>query len=167
MAEENHNVLKYILNNVYVPGRKGQGLSQNNTRILRFADVLLLKAEAIVRSGGDLNEAIGLVNQVRQRARFSTADGSESPVPADYGSQTDSGVVLDLIFNERRLELACEEGHRWFDLRRRSIAGEINLASWDFSSVREDFDFQAHHINFPFPENEVLQNQNLNQNTGY
>lgn len=167
MADENHNVLKYILNNVYVPGRAGQGLSQNNTRILRYADVLLLKAEAIVRSGGDLNEAIGLVNQVRERARFSTADGSESPIPANYGSQTDSGVTLDLIFNERRLELACEEGHRWYDLRRRSIAGEINLTSWDFSSVRDDFDFQSYHINLPFPENEVLQNQNLNQNEGY
>ena len=167
MADDNHNVLKYILNNSLIPGRAGQGLSQNNTRILRYADALLLKAEAIARSGGDLNEAIGLVNEVRQRARFSTADGSEAPVPADYGPQTDQGVVLDLIFNERRLELACEEGHRWYDLRRRHIAGEIDLTSWDFSSVRSDFDFKAFNINFPLPENEVLQNANLNQNTGY
>ncbi len=167
MADDDHNVLKYILNDAPIAGREGQGLSENNTRILRYADVLLLKAEAIVRSGGDLNEAIALVNQVRQRARLSTADGTESPVPADYGSQTDSNVVLDLIFNERRLELACEEGHRWYDLRRRHLAGEINLTTWDFSSVRSDFDFQEHNINFPLPENEVIQSPNLNQNDNY
>lgn len=167
MDQENHNVLKYVLNNAYVPGRAGQGLSENNPRILRYADVLLLKAEAIVRSGGDLNEAIGLVNQIRQRARFSTPDGSEAAVPADHGPQTDPDTVLELIFQERRLELACEEGHRWYDLRRRHMAGEIDLTSWDFSSVRDDFDFAAFNINLPLPENEVLQNANLNQNTGY
>ena len=167
MAEENHNVLKYILNNALIPGREGQGLSQNNTRILRYADVLLLKAEAIVRSGGDLAEAIDLVNQIRLRARLSTTDGSESPVPANYDTPADADTALDLIFNERRLELAGEEGHRWYDLRRRHLAGEINLTTWNFSSVRNDFDFQAFHVNLPLPENEVLQNPNLNQNDGY
>jgi hypothetical protein len=134
---------------------------------LRYADVLLLKAEAIVRSGGDLNEAIGLVNQIRQRARLSTEDGVEAAVPADHGAQTDAATVLDLIFQERRLELACEEGHRWYDLRRRHLAGEISLTNWDFSSVRNDFAFQAFNINMPLPENEVLQNPNLNPNEGY
>lgn len=166
-GQENHNVLKYILKNAYVPSGVGQGLSQNNPRILRYADVLLLKAEAIVRSGGDLNEAIGLVNQIRQRARLSTEDGVEAAVPADHGPQSDAATALDLIFQERRLELACEEGHRWFDLRRRHLAGEINLANWDFSSVRADFDWQPLNINMPLPENEVLQNPNLNQNNGY
>ncbi len=167
MDEENHNVLKYILNNAYVPNLVGQGCSMNNPRILRYADVLLLKAEAIVRSGGDLNEAIGLVNQIRQRARLSTPDGTEAAVPADHGPQADRDTVLDLIFQERRLELACEEGHRWYDLRRRHLAGEIDLTTWDFSSVRSDFDFQSFNINMPLPENEVLQSPNLNQNTGY
>lgn len=165
--EENHNVLKYILKNAYVPSGAGQGLSQNNPRILRYADVLLLKAEAIVRSGGDLNEAIGLVNEIRQRARLSTEDGVEAAVPADHGPQTDAATVLDLIFQERRLELACEEGHRWYDLRRRHLAGEIDLTTWDFSSVRADFEYQAYNINMPLPENEVLQNPNLNPNEGY
>ena len=165
--EDNHNVLKYILKNAYVPSGVGQGLSQNNPRILRYADILLLKAEAIVRSGGDLNEAIGLVNQIRQRARMSTEDGVEAAVPADYGPQGDAATVLDLIFKERRRELAFEEGHRWFDLRRRHLAGEIDLTNWDFSSVRADFEWQPFNINMPLPENEILQNPNLNQNTGY
>jgi len=167
MDQDNHNVLKYILRNEFVPGRAGNGLSQNNPRILRYADVLLLKAEAIVRSGGDLNEAIDLVNQIRERARKSTPDGTEAAVPANHGPQTDASVVLDLIFQERRLELACEEGHRWYDLRRRHLAGEIDLTTWDFSSVRDDFDFKEFNINMPLPENEVLQNANLDQNNGY
>lgn len=168
-GQENHNILKYVIDSTtaYVPGRAGQGLSQNNPRILRYADVLLLHAEAIVRSGGSLDQAIALVNQVRARARQSSPDGSESPVPADYGPQSDRDAVLDLIFLERRLELAAEEGHRWYDLRRRHLAGEIDLTRWDFSSVRDDFDFQEFNINFPLPASEVLQNPNLNQNAGY
>lgn len=169
MDEENHNILKYVIDSTtaYVPGRAGQGLSQNNPRILRYADVLLLQAEAIVRSGGSLDGAIALVNQVRARARRSTPDGSVSAVPADYDPQTDRNAVLEIIFNERRLELAAEEGHRWYDLRRRHLAGEIDLTKWDFSTVRDDFDFQDFNINFPLPEDEVIQNPNLNQNTGY
>jgi len=168
-TEENNNILKYVIDSTtaYVPGRAGQGLSQNNTRILRYADVLLLKAEAIVRSGGSLQEAMDLVNQVRARARQSTTDGSLSDIPADYQTPDTPDAALSLIFQERRLELAAEEGHRWYDLRRRHLAGEIDLTKLDFSSVRDDFTFQEFNLNFPLPEGEVIQNPNLNQNTGY
>jgi len=168
-AQDVYNVRKYVIDSLtlYVPARASQGLSQNNTRILRYADVLLLKAEAIVRSGGDLNEAIDLVNQIRARARMSTADGSESPVPADYEPQSDPNEVLEIIFRERRVELAAEEGHRWYDLRRRHLAGEIDLTKWDFSSVRDDLEFQEFNLLFPIPAEEVIQNPNLNQNPGY
>jgi tetratricopeptide (TPR) repeat protein len=142
--------------------------NRNNPRILRYADVLLLKAEALVRSGGSKSEAIGLINQIRQRARLSTEDGTEAAVPADLDvNETNAGTILEWIFRERRIELACEEGHRWYDLRRRHIAGEIDLTGWNFSSVRSDFEFQEHNLVFPIPTNEVVQNPNLNQNTGY
>lgn len=169
LDEPTHNILKYVIDSttVYVDGRAGQGLSQNNTRILRYADVLLLKAEAIARSGGNLTEAVDLVNQVRARARASTIDGSVSAVPADLEPPSDASVLLDIIFQERRLELAAEEGHRWYDLRRRHLAGEIDVTKLDFSSVRDDFAFQEFNLNFPLPEDEVIQNPNLNQNNGY
>jgi hypothetical protein len=167
--DEVHNILKYVIDSstTYVPGRAGQGLSQNNTRILRYADVLLLEAEAIVRSGGSLQDAINLVNQVRDRARRSNPDGSISEVPANLEVPASADEALDLIFEERRIELAAEEGHRWYDLRRRHLAGEIDLTSWDFSSVRDDFNFQEFNLYFPLPENEVLQNANMVQNAGY
>lgn len=161
------NVQKYIRNTQYVQGAVNEGVSSNNPRILRYADVLLLKAEAIVRSGGSLSEAIGLVNTVRERARQST-DGEPSLVPADRNlTETNNATVLEWIFQERRLELAFEEGHRWWDLRRRHIAGEIDLKTHDFGSLLIDFKFADHNVNFPLPSEEVVDSPNLNQNTGY
>jgi hypothetical protein len=142
--------------------------SKNNPRILRYADVLLLKAEAIVRSGGNSREAIAILNQIRERARKSDVSGTESPVPADLDlNETDAVKILEWIYQERRIELACEEGHRWYDLRRRHIAGEIDLKNWDFSSKRVDLKFEDHHVYFPLPEQEVIESPNLNQNPGY
>lgn len=161
------NIKKYARNATYVKDGEGNGISLCNPRILRYADVLLLKAEAIVRSGGSLSEAIGLVNQVRERARNS-AEGTPSLIPANRSTtENNSATVLEWIFEERRLELAFEEGHRWWDLRRRHIAGEIDLANHDFSSSRPNFEFAAKNINFPLPDREVVDNPNLNQNTGY
>ena len=166
-----HNMIKFTYNwwgnGNGVSNANWAGMSINNPRILRYADVLLIKAEAIVRSGGDADAAIGIVNQIRKRARESTNDGSVATIPADFALGQNSTAVLEHVFNERRLELAGEEGHRWYDLRRRHLAGEIDLSTWDFSSVRSDFSFEAHHINFPLPGSEVIQNPNMDQNKDY
>ncbi len=164
------NVIKYVKNTSYAAGGNGEGngVTVNNPRILRYADVLLLKAEAIVRSDGSLEEAIGLVNRVRERARNSVESGSPSLVPANRSTTvTDKATVLDWIFKERRIELAFEEGHRWWDLRRRHIAREIDLNNWDFQSRLLNFKFEDRHIYFPLPEKEVVENPNMNQNQGY
>jgi hypothetical protein len=164
------NVIKYVRNSAYANGGNGAGneISINNPRILRYADILLLKAEAIVRSGGNLKDAIDLVNQIRERARISVESGEPSLIPANLDvNETNQATVIEWIFRERRLELAFEEGHRWWDLRRRHIAGEIDLKTWDFQSLDLNFKFENHHVNFPLPESEVIDNPNLNQNTGY
>ncbi len=164
------NVLKYSKNGLPDTGwAQWFGSNSNNPRLLRYADVLLLKAEAIVRTSGSMNEAIGLINQIRQRARNSTTTGTPSAVPADRStSETNKNTILEWIFQERRLELAFEEGARWVDLKRRHAAGEINLATWDFSSMRTDFAFSAtKNLVFPLPASEVSVNKKLSQNTGY
>ncbi|SFS29716.1 Starch-binding associating with outer membrane [Porphyromonadaceae bacterium NLAE-zl-C104] len=162
------NVVKYTRDGMPTFNKQNNEQSKNNPRILRYADVLLLKAEAIVRSGGNLSEAIAILNQIRERARKSDVSGTESPVPADLDlNETDAAKVLEWVFQERRIELACEEGHRWYDLRRRHIAGEIDLKNWDFSSKRVDLKFEDHHVYFPLPEQEVIESPNLNQNPGY
>jgi len=164
------NVKKYIRNTAYASGwgGEGNGVSVNNPRILRYADVLLLKAEAIVRSGGNIPEAISLLNEIRERARNSDESGVPSAVPEDRDmNESDPAIVLEWVFQERRVELAFEEGHRWWDLRRRHIAGEIDLKKLDFSSMLSDFKFDDYNVNFPLPSTEVVDSPNLNQNTGY
>jgi hypothetical protein len=180
-----NNILKYVQSTAaynttpwVTPASNGLngGCSVNNPRIIRYADVLLLKAEALVRSGGSLTDAIGIINQIRDRARKSTYIASVAPspvpaaavVPADRSTaETDRAVVLNWIFDERRLELACEEGHRWFDLRRRHIAGEIDLKTWNFGHNKVGGGFQDKHIYFPLPGGEVTNNSNMKQNPGY
>ena len=167
-ATDLFNIMKYLRNTSYSPGAIAEGVSTNNPRILRYADILLLKAEAIVRSGGSLSEAIGLINQIRERARNSAVGDTPSVVPADRDvGESDRNTVLEWIFQERRLELAFEEGHRWWDLRRRHMIGEIDLKTLDFGSLNATLNFQDYNIYFPLPAREVNDNPNLKQNEGY
>lgn len=80
------------------------GDSKVNWKVLRYADVLLMYAEAL-NENGKTSEALGYLNQVRTRAGLTGYSGL---------NQTDA---RDKIFLERRLELGME-GHRWFDLIR-------------------------------------------------
>jgi hypothetical protein len=93
-------VKKYVLRDKLDQPEVG---STNNPRILRYADVLLLKAEAILQSGGSTAEAIGLINQVRTRARNMVAGGT---APANYSTaETNKTTIMNWIINERLLEL--------------------------------------------------------------
>lgn len=168
------NIVKYITRGSWIPGNippAGNGLNANNPRILRLADVLLLRAEAIAMSGGNLTEAIGLINQVRARARNSVASGPPAAEPADRPTTATRAQVIDWIFQERRLELAFEHGARWFDLRRRHLATnpdlKIDLKTINFNSVQQGVRFQDNNVNFPLPDSEVQQIPGLVQNTGY
>lgn len=154
-------VNKYVARNKL--SQSGVG-SANNYRILRYADVLLLKAEALLQSGGSTSEAIGLINQVRARAR--SFNGSAQP--ADYSAaQTDKNVIMGWIMNERFLELAGE-GQRWFDLRRWQMQGIITLNDAFFNSNTNTVSFQnPKHLLFPIPNSEIDVNPNVKQNTGY
>ena len=140
----------------------GAVISLNNHRILRYADVLLLKAEAILQSGGSTTETIGLINQVRARAR---AAGVE---PADLSAAvTDNVTIMQWIMDERLRELAGE-GHRWFDLRRWHMAGYITLSNAFFDSLAAgEMEFKLTNLLFPIPTNETDVNPNVPQNPGY
>ncbi len=168
------NIVKYIARGSWLPGNTppgGFGLNANNPRLLRYADVLLLKAEAIVMSNGNLEEAVALVNKVRTRARNSTEDGKPAAAPADRPAGADKATVLDWVFQERRLELALENGARWFDLRRRHLAAsadlKIDLKKLDFGSNQVGVKFSDFNINFPLPNGDIQQIPGLLQNTGY
>ena len=119
----------------------------NNYRAIRYADVLLMAAEAHARkSSPDNLKSNSYLNMVRSRA-FS-----------DNISQISlSGEALvDAIFNERRVEFAGE-GHRFFDLVRTGQAQDFI----------DGFVINKHEI-FPVPLQEIqFSNGNWNQNQGY
>ncbi len=83
-----------------------------NIVLIRLADIMLLRAEALVHVGGSANisEALNLLNQIRERAGLS-AFATEADAEAMYGD------LESAILHERSIEL-CYEGHRWFDLVR-------------------------------------------------
>jgi len=160
---ERDQVIKYVFDEV----RSSSGVgSMNNPRILRYADVLLLKAEAHLETG-NLSRAIELVNQVRERARNSTSPASDAPADRNV-NETNADIVFDWIQEERYIELAGEEGHRWWDLRRWHYAGKIDLNDFDFSSIREAFSITLpKHLFLPIPQSELDANSNISQNEGY
>lgn len=162
------SIVKYTREGEFQFTDTGVG-TDNNPRILRYADVLLLRAEALIKSGGSASEAIELINQIRTRARFSTEDGSEAAAPLNrLTGETNANAILEWIREERFLELAGEEGHRFLDLKRWNAAGDINIASWDFSSDNPDFAFNpSTHLLYPIPLSEIDLNPNVTQNLNY
>ncbi|MFC2148384.1 RagB/SusD family nutrient uptake outer membrane protein [Bacteroidota bacterium] len=108
-----------------------RGYATMNYTIIRYADVLLMAAEAEVEAGS-LTKALDYVNQVRRRAALSehwvkNPDGSDAAnyniseyVAADFATQDAARTAVRF---ERKLELSGE-GHRFFDLVRWGIAAE-------------------------------------------
>lgn len=125
-----------------------------NTKVIRYADVLLMYAEAACELN-QLTAAKNALEQVRSRAR-----GTAAILPAfPYGSYADNQADLRrAIRHERRVELAME-GHRWFDLTRWGIAKE----TMDAYKSGESAEAQQHmaafikgtHELFPIPSKEI------------
>ena len=160
--DSTNTILKYVARNKLDQPNTG---SVNNPRLLRYADILLLEAEAILQSGGSPADAIGYINQVRKRARDMVSGGT---APADYSTaETNVGTIMQWIMDERLMELAGE-GQRWFDIRRWDQEGLITLDNAFFSSLESaNMSFQPKHIFFPIPNSEIDVNPNVQQNPGY
>jgi hypothetical protein len=87
-----------------------------NTHVFRYADVLLMLAEALHRGSGDDGTAQMYIDIVRERAA-GPGDNTGNFRTAATVMAEEGWSLLDLIWYERRAELACE-GDRWFDLVR-------------------------------------------------
>ena len=156
--------------------------SDDNWYILRFADVLLLLAEAEAHiSDGVLSQSVlnNTINLVRERAGI---------VPYLASGDSNKEWVLDTpekvyqaIYDERTLELAFE-GHRWFDLVRSGKAVEV--MNQHFTNFYNSYNYNcSHNVNnyymksekfeidqyctlFPIPSQEIRSNPKLTQNYG-
>ena len=109
------------------PGIVPWGASSLNWSLIRYADVMLMRAEALIELNRNLDEARDLINQIRRRAAASV-DPAYSPVDcnpaianyacAEYpAAGWNQDYARRAVRMERRIELAME-GHRWFDLVR-------------------------------------------------
>jgi len=122
---------------------------------IRYADVLLMYAEAQNEASGPDQSVYNAINEVRERAGMPSVS---------EGLTKDE--MRDIIRLERRIELAGE-GHRWFDIKRWGIANEV------LSNVNEPgrgtgtLKMEPHQYIWPFPQSEIDQNPNLDQNPGY
>jgi starch-binding outer membrane protein, SusD/RagB family len=116
-------------------------------RVIRFADVLLMYAE-VLNELDRTNEAYQYINKVRNRAGL-----------ADLSGLT-KDQFRDKVLEERKLELACE-GHRWFDLvRTGALEKYVPIAKPGLVPTKT-------HYLFPIPQRERDINKNLPQNEGY
>lgn len=138
--------------------------NDNNFRLLRYADVLLLYAEALNQLQGPNQKAIDLINRVRERVRLPKLENSTFYDFDDITSNKES--FHDHIKIERALELSME-CVRWIDLKRwglddTSIIDELIARDTDF----ENF-LVGKSSRMPIPQSEVDNNENLEQNPGY
>ena len=120
------------LTDIYLYLCDSQWASSMNRVVLRYADVLLMRAEALAQTGKTA-EAIALVNQVRDRAAAMASNSVVSGYPNKYGVHYAVGryngsygkdEALNIVKTERRLELALES-ERFFDLVRWGDAATV------------------------------------------
>jgi len=135
----------------YLPDPGALGASHgNDIPEIRFADILLARAEALNELNGPTSEALELINQVRHRAGLSDLR------PVDF---TDTETLRDHILSERGWEF-YSEGHRRMDLIRmdRFISG---------AQTRGKSNAQPYHVRYPIPQAVMDSDPLLVQNEGY
>ncbi len=136
---------------VWVPGDNTITEWGCHRRIIRYADVLLMAAEAL-NENNDPTNALIYLNKVRERAR----QGNNSILP-DV-TITDKSALRDVIFNERRREFAME-GWRFWDLVRTGRA-EAVLGPLGFIKGKNEL--------LPIPQNEIdISQGTLQQNPNW
>ena len=150
--------------------------TSKNIDFIRYADVLLFKAEALIQLDR-WNEALPIINQIRARAAQSTqrpmAAGASNIYNVNlYESFPSKEFALKALKFERRLEFAME-GHRFFDLVRWGDAAEVLNAYLDREKQRRDFLSNARFTAgrdeyYPIPQREIDFTRGVyKQNPGY
>lgn len=128
-------------------------LSDQDWVIFRYAEILLMYAEAQNELAGPDNSVHEAINAIRNRAGL-----------PDLDSNLSQEEMRDKIRHERRIELAFE-GLRYYDLKRWRIAGEV-LNNVDDGIL--SYSFEERHYLWPLPQSEIEQsNGELEQNPDY
>ncbi len=144
-----------------------------NTPLIRYAEVLLWKAEALIELDR-YDEALPIINRIRERAKHSTDKLHNASIYniglyTSFDSKEQARAALRF---ERRLELGLE-GHRFFDLVRWGIAKETIDSYLAIEAVRKPYLVDAiftkgKHEYLPIPNQQmILSGGSYTQNPGY
>jgi len=127
--------------------------SQQNIVLIRLADIMLLRAEALNKLGSAANkeEALSLLNTIRKRAGLPAFETEED-------ANTTYGDLESAILHERSVEL-CYEGHRWFDLVR---TGKAISTMNPINGLTDE-----RNLVWPISNNVLNKNPNMEQNEYY
>ena len=121
-----------------------KGETAKNVRLLKYSDLLLIRAESAVHIG-EIDSALVQINAIRHRAGLDSIHNT---------------LTLDQVYKERRLEMAMEHD-RWFDIVR------TGKASTAMSAVGQVFVIGKHEL-FPIPEEQITLSKGLlKQNPNY
>ena len=168
---------KYIDSLNYAnPASSGNAAGQStNTTVIRYAEVLLIKAEAENELNGPTDAAYDAINQVRRRAYWSPYNNVQN-TPSDGSDLELSGLsqneFREKLREERRLEFVLE-GHRWFDLKRWHILVKyVKAHTPSNDEVTGTKTTKAQNVSkknyyLPLPQDQIILNPNLEQNWGY
>ncbi len=136
---------------VWSPGNNVASQWGHHRRLMRYADVLLIIAEASNQNGKN-SQALQFLNMVRARAR-----GGNAGILPDI-TEPNKNLLQDIIINERRHELALE-GHRFWDLVRTGKAAAV-LGPLGYGVNKYE--------HLPLPQNQIdLSQGHLKQNIGW
>lgn len=116
--------------------------------VQRYADILLIRAEALNELNGPSDEATALLNQIRQRAHVSTYSTS----------QFTQSTFRDAIFAERFKE---------FFLEQKARTDQIRQGTFITKARERGYDAKDYQTVYPIPQSELDANPNLKQNEGY
>jgi hypothetical protein len=151
---------KYIISD---NGGIPQGTGGQDWYIIRYADVLLMRAEALIETGNTGAEVYQLIDMVRQRVDMPKIEDVE-------GAGLSSAQLTDILRHERRVEFAFEDT-RFYDLKRWGTMQEAYERSADDkkpggdSPILTGVEYQGERsIVLPIPQSEIDVNKALEQN---
>lgn len=130
------------------PGKNGL-LAYNNVPVLRISEMYLIRSEAIYRGA-----TVSGVTAIDDLNRVATNRNAEA-----YAT-----VTLDNLFEESRKEFLFE-GHIFFDMKR--LQKSLVRTDYDLDPLTKNIDFPSYRWALPIPENDILNNKNMDQNPGY
>lgn len=139
------------------------GQSYVNNILIRYADVILSKAEAIIETNGNIDEAVALINRIRTERN----DVKITALPTGMNQ----AQAREALRHERRIEFAME-GLYWSDIRRWDIGKDIypvKVRDHEGNVIETKFpDGYLEYYNLlPIPDSELSLNDKLVQNPGW